>query len=151
MELIDTHCHLDFDSFDNDREVVLDRAQRAGVLRVVNPGIDLNASQAAVTLAQVHPKQYQAVTCVKIHNQSSEMLEFERINVPVTYLSLYNDEHNHLWTQNVSLVWTEDTLMAQLDIEDSPPAHLGKAQRISGPREEIDRRLLVRAFNALFS
>jgi hypothetical protein len=102
-------------------------------------------------LAQVHPKQYQAVTCVKIHNQSSEMLEFERINVPVTYLSLYNDEHNHLWTQNVSLVWTEDTLMAQLDIEDSPPAHLGKAQRISGPREEIDRRLLVRAFNALFS
>lgn len=61
MELIDTHCHLDFDSFDADREAVLDRAQRAGVLRVVNPGIDLASSQAAVTLAQVHPSVYAAV------------------------------------------------------------------------------------------
>ena len=38
MELIDSHCHLDFTAFDPDREAVLTRSAAAGVVAVVVPG-----------------------------------------------------------------------------------------------------------------
>jgi TatD DNase family protein len=59
--LVDTHCHLDFESFDDDREAVLARAQEAGVLRMINPGVDLASSQAALRLAERYPGVYAAV------------------------------------------------------------------------------------------
>jgi TatD DNase family protein len=49
--LADTHCHLDFNVYDTDRELVLSRARQAGLKRILNPGIDLPSSAAAVRLA----------------------------------------------------------------------------------------------------
>ena len=46
--LADTHCHLDFESFDQDRVEVVRRAGEAGILRILNPGIDMKSSQDAV-------------------------------------------------------------------------------------------------------
>jgi TatD DNase family protein len=59
--LVDTHCHLNFDSFDSDRATVLQRAQDAGVERILNPGIDLPSSRQALALAQASPLVYCAV------------------------------------------------------------------------------------------
>lgn len=59
--LTDTHCHLDFNAFDGDRAAVLERAQEAGVGRILNPGIDLTSSRAGLELAQLHPQVYAAV------------------------------------------------------------------------------------------
>ncbi|MEW5868286.1 MAG: TatD family hydrolase [Chloroflexota bacterium] len=59
--LVDTHCHLNFDSFDGDREQVLARARQAGLARLLNPGVDLASSQAAVNLAGANPEVYAAV------------------------------------------------------------------------------------------
>ncbi len=59
--LIDTHCHLDFNSFDPDREAVLQRAWETGVTRILVPGIDLSSSRKALELAQEHPQLFAAV------------------------------------------------------------------------------------------
>jgi TatD DNase family protein len=51
MTLTDTHCHLDFNKFDEDRDTVIERARQAGVTRIVVPALDLESSRAALQLA----------------------------------------------------------------------------------------------------
>jgi TatD DNase family protein len=59
--LTDTHCHLDFNRFDEDRPQVLARAWAAGVTRVLNPGIDLESSRSAIDLADENKNVFAAV------------------------------------------------------------------------------------------
>ena len=40
MKLIDSHTHLYVEQFDEDREAVLDRAQKAGINHFLIPAID---------------------------------------------------------------------------------------------------------------
>jgi TatD DNase family protein len=61
MELTDTHCHLDEQKFDFDREAVLERAIQAGVGRILIPGLSLASSRSAVKLAKSHPVLYAAI------------------------------------------------------------------------------------------
>lgn len=51
MELVDTHCHLQFDKLAGDIDDVLQRAGTAGVKRMVCVGTTLADSQTAVNLA----------------------------------------------------------------------------------------------------
>ena len=59
--LVDTHCHLNFSAFDTDRVEVVQRAREAGLTQILNPGIDLPSSNAAVKLALTFPEVYAAV------------------------------------------------------------------------------------------
>lgn len=55
MPLIDTHCHLNFDAYDQDRADVIARATAAGVTRIINPATDIDSGQAALELANAYP------------------------------------------------------------------------------------------------
>jgi TatD DNase family protein len=59
--LTDTHCHLDLDKFDADRQGVVQRALNSGVTHILIPGLDLESSLAALILAQSHPNLFAAV------------------------------------------------------------------------------------------
>ena len=59
--LIDTHCHLDLEVFDADRESVLARAMESGVTRVVNPAVDLESGAAVLRLTEKHTGVFAAV------------------------------------------------------------------------------------------
>ena len=61
MTLTDTHCHLDFNAFDPDREAVVERAVQVGVGRILIPGINLDSSSSAVELAGSHPILFAAI------------------------------------------------------------------------------------------
>ncbi len=59
--LTDTHCHLDFKHFESDLDEVVARARDAGLVRVLNPGVDLSSSRIALRLADSTPEIYAAV------------------------------------------------------------------------------------------
>jgi TatD DNase family protein len=55
MTYSDTHCHLDFDAYDTDRAAVVQRALSAGLEFIINPGIDMATSLAAIQLTKTYP------------------------------------------------------------------------------------------------
>jgi len=61
LRLIDTHAHLDFDDFNQDREEVFNRAHKIGVEKIVNIGADLEGSRRAVELAENQDDVYASV------------------------------------------------------------------------------------------
>ncbi|HJW23010.1 MAG TPA: TatD family hydrolase [Candidatus Limnocylindrales bacterium] len=54
MRLVDSHCHLQAERFDADRDEVIERARLAGVERILVPGWDLPSSAAAIDLVSSH-------------------------------------------------------------------------------------------------
>jgi TatD DNase family protein len=58
---VDTHCHLTSPAFDDDRKLVIDRALENGIHTIVVPGMDLDSSRDAISLAQDYPCIYAAV------------------------------------------------------------------------------------------
>lgn len=59
--LVDTHCHLDWNKFDADREQVIQRAIDAGVTRMITIGTDVESSRRAIELAEKFGAVYAAV------------------------------------------------------------------------------------------
>lgn len=52
---IDTHCHLNFPQFDDDRAMVIGNAKKAGVKQFIIPGVDHISSVTSINLANEHP------------------------------------------------------------------------------------------------
>jgi TatD DNase family protein len=59
--LTDTHCHLDLKQFDEDRTAVIERAEKAGLVRILIPALTVTSSLAATKLAESHPILYTAI------------------------------------------------------------------------------------------
>ena len=59
--LVDSHTHIDMREFDADRDRVLQRAREAGVVAVIDIGIDLASSEAAIALAEKHSDVFATV------------------------------------------------------------------------------------------
>ena len=55
MKWIDTHCHIDGEEFDADRDAVLERARETGVSKIFVPAIDLATSKRILKLCQQYP------------------------------------------------------------------------------------------------
>jgi len=66
---IDTHAHLNFESFDTDRDAVIRRAIDAGVDKIIVPSVDEKSSLLAIDLAERYSQVYAAVG---IHPQDAQ-------------------------------------------------------------------------------
>jgi TatD DNase family protein len=58
--LIDTHCHLENEAFDEDRADVLKRAEEAGIGYMINAGSDKNGNLRGLELSKKYPNVYAA-------------------------------------------------------------------------------------------
>ena len=59
--LIETHAHLDYPDFANDFAEVLQRANDAGVTRIITIGTSLESSRRAVALAEKYPNIFAVI------------------------------------------------------------------------------------------
>ena len=76
MRLIDTHAHLDFKDYNQDRKEVLNRAREAGVEKIVDIGADLEGSKRAVKLAE---SQNNLFATVGIHPHEADTVNKESL------------------------------------------------------------------------
>ena len=75
MELIDIGANLGHDSFDHDRDAVLQRAREAGVAQLVVTGASREGSPKALALAQAHPGVLFATAGVHPHHATEYTAE----------------------------------------------------------------------------
>lgn len=54
----DTHAHLDYPEFTGDFPQILERAQTAGITRIIAVGTDLESSRRCIALAEQHPQVF---------------------------------------------------------------------------------------------
>jgi TatD DNase family protein len=69
--IVDSHCHLQHERFDHDREAVLERAIAAGIERLLVPGWSLASSLAALELAERHAPLVRAAVGVHPHHAAA--------------------------------------------------------------------------------
>lgn len=82
MTLVDTHCHLDFDKFDEDREAIVQRAAEYGVTRIIVPALDLQNCEAVLKLTE----QYEGVfAAIGIHPNATAVLPDKWLQTIKTY------------------------------------------------------------------
>jgi TatD DNase family protein len=55
VPLVDSHCHLNADRFEEDVDDVIERAQAAGLERILVPGWNVRSCERALELADAHP------------------------------------------------------------------------------------------------
>lgn len=56
MSLIDTHSHIYLPEFESDREVMLQRAEKEGVSKILMPAIDTETHESMLALEHQHPE-----------------------------------------------------------------------------------------------
>lgn len=81
--LIDTHCHLDFPEFDNDRDEVILRARDKGIEYIINIGSSLEGSRKSLELSQKYDFIY---ATVGIHPHEADKFE-EKIGLEIEQLA----------------------------------------------------------------
>ena len=57
----DTHAHMDYPDFSGDFPQILERAQAAGITRIISIGTNLESSKRAIALAEKHEMIYAVV------------------------------------------------------------------------------------------
>ena len=75
MELIDIGANLTHESFDHDRDAMMDRARQAGVVQMVVTGASREHSPMALDLARAHPGELFATAGVHPHHASEYTAE----------------------------------------------------------------------------
>jgi TatD DNase family protein len=119
--LADSHCHLDYAQFDDDRDAVIERAQAAGVRRILVPGTDLESSRRAVALAEKFPPVRAAVGVhpTNTGDFTSETAAELRVLAQHPKVDAIGEIGIDLYWKIVPLITQQYALEAQLDLADS--------------------------------
>ena len=56
MKLFDSHCHLDDEKFNIDREILIDSLFKEGIEKLITAGYSLEGSKKAIEIANNYPR-----------------------------------------------------------------------------------------------
>jgi TatD DNase family protein len=59
--LIDTHCHLEMDVYDGERDEIINRAKKSGIQFIINAGSDRDGNKKALDISRKYPEVFSAV------------------------------------------------------------------------------------------
>jgi len=59
--MVDVHCHLQFQAFENDYDAIIQQAFKDGITKIINVGTKLDSSQKAVEFAEKYENLYAIV------------------------------------------------------------------------------------------
>ena len=91
-----------------------------------------------------------AITAVRVTNRGSANVRIERVKIPCTFLSVFRDEGNHLWTEELRLVRTKDGDGAEPELARVPET-VGLLRRVAAPRHSPERTLWERSVGAMLA
>ena len=69
----DTHAHIDFEAFDEDRDQIIERAKAAGLEFIINIGINFEGSSRSFFL----PQQYPGYVYLAIGIHPNDSMDYE--------------------------------------------------------------------------
>jgi TatD DNase family protein len=77
--LADTHCHLDMDRFDQDRQRVIQRARDAGLTRFLIPALNQASAEKSLRIAEQNPDIFVAIGIHPTEFQSGNTKQVEKL------------------------------------------------------------------------
>jgi TatD DNase family protein len=99
--MIDTHCHLIDPQFKRDFQAVLQRAQTAGIAKIINAGYDVETSAQAISQAEtydwllpavgIHPNEAAAELITKMDDIENMLTQGAIVAIGETGLDYYRD------------------------------------------------------------
>jgi TatD DNase family protein len=94
--MVDVHCHLQFEAFENDYEAVMNAAFEAGVTAIINTGTQISSSQKGVEFAEKYQRLY-AIVGVHPHHAdkmtASHIIERNENDLPAGHSTLRPEPH----------------------------------------------------------
>ena len=84
MQLIDSHCHLNLNAFNDDVDVVIQRARTAGVEKMVVIGTEMADSIRALELAHKYPDIYATIGIHPHDSKNADEAGYERFKALAT-------------------------------------------------------------------
>ena len=107
-------------------------------------------TRAVLDVANLPRLSRQAITPVLIRNEATEPLQIDSLKLPVPLLSIYEDSAGQLWTDEVTMIRTDDSAMARVEIRKKKVPRASSATLLTRARETAEEGLLIRAFSGLF-
>ena len=84
MNLIDTHCHLDLEDFDPDRDLVLERAKKSGVKLFIVPAVARDSWHRLLKLCADDPALFPALGLHPLFTEQHSESDLADLRVLVT-------------------------------------------------------------------
>ena len=110
MRLIDTHAHIYLPEFEVDRELMLERAEKQGITKILMPAIDSGSHQQLLDLEKAHPKQ--CIAMMGLHPCSvKEGNMVEELKIVESYLR--SRPFIAVGEIGIDLYWDKSTLSIQ--------------------------------------
>lgn len=103
-------------------------------------------------LNEVPNRYYRATVPVQLENRhKSSTLKVERINIPLSYLDLYESESGLFWTQGLTMIREDDDNDTKVKLSVATIPEAGNVIKISESRKKASSNLLNKTVEMLFA